>query len=161
MTKYICHNLLFVTMTKLVRYVTTRKSEKSLRRYFTPESTWCQLSLIKSRLQNQKRYNRYLDVISNLIYMFSKMCTRCRIVKSFDHFSPAKRLRDGMACHCKECHQIDCRESRRRQKEERIVEQEIYENNIHNLEVDLIVLMMWLALVVVVSIILMAILWGQ
>ena len=90
--------------------------------------------------------------------MFSKMCTRCRIVKSFEHFSPAKRPRDGMACHCKECHQIDCRESRRRQKEERIVEQEIYENNIHNLEVDLIVLMMGLALVVVVSIILMAIL---
>ena len=73
--------------------------------------------------------------------MFSKMCTRCRIVKSFDHFSSAKRSRDGMACHCKECHQIDCRESRRRQKEERIVEREIYENNIHNLEVDLIVLM--------------------
>jgi len=148
-------------MTRLVRYVTMWKNEKNLRRCFTPRSIWCHLNLIESRLQNQKRYNRYSDVISNFQYMFSKMCTRCRIVKSFDHFSPAKRPRDGMACHCKECHQIDCRESRRRQKEERIVEREIYENNIHNLEVDLIVLMAWLALVVVVSIILMAILWGQ
>jgi len=89
------------------------------------------------------------------------MCTRCRIVKSFFDFSPDNRSIDGKACHCKACHRIDCRESRRRAKEERIVEQEIYENNIHNLEVDLIVLMAWLALVVVVSIILMAILWGQ
>ena len=103
-------------------------------------------------------FRKSYEDIFNFQYMFSKMCTKCRIVKSFDHFSPAKRPRDGMACHCKECHQIDCRESRRRQKEERIVEREIYENNIHNLEVDLIVLMMGLALVVVVSIILMAIL---
>ena len=111
-----------------------------------------------SQRRQYKRYRKSYADIFNFQYMFSKMCTKCRIVKSFDHFSPSKRPRDGMACHCKECHQIDCRESRRRQKEERIVEQEIYENNIHNLEVDLIVLMMGLALVVVVSIILMAIL---
>ena len=148
-------------MTRLVRYVTMWKNEKSLRMFSIQGFIWCHKRLIESRTHHVKRYNRYSDVIFNFQYMFSKMCTRCRIVKSFDHFSPAKRHRDGMACHCKECHQIDCRESRRRQKEERIVEQEIYENNIHNLEVDLIVLMAWLALVVVVSIILMAILWGQ
>jgi hypothetical protein len=70
--------------------------------------------------------------------MFSKMCTRCRIVKSFFDFSPENRAIDGKACHCKACHRIDCRESRRRAKEVREVEQEIAEARMYDDEVGLI-----------------------
>jgi hypothetical protein len=70
--------------------------------------------------------------------MFSKMCTRCRIVKSFFDFSPDNRTIDGKSCHCKACHRIDCRESRRRAKEVREVEQEIAEARMYDDEVGLI-----------------------
>ena len=75
------------------------------------------------------------------------MCTRCRIVKSFDHFSKASKTRDGLQYTCKPCHSIQNRVSRakviERKIEEAIVQYEIEnkDRDVFELEINMVTFM--------------------
>ena len=77
--------------------------------------------------------------------MFSKMCTRCRIVKSFDQFSKASKTRDGLQYTCKPCHTIENRVSRakviERKIEEALVQYEIENKDSYEMEINMVTFM--------------------
>ena len=75
------------------------------------------------------------------------MCTRCRIVKSFEHFSKGNRYKDGLQYTCKPCHAIQNRVSRakviERKIEEAIVQYEIEnkDRDVFELEINMVTFM--------------------
>ena len=79
--------------------------------------------------------------------MFSKMCTRCRIVKSFEHFSKGNKYKDGLQYTCKPCHSIQNRVSRsnviERKIEDAIVQHEIEnkDRDVFELEINMVTCM--------------------
>ena len=79
--------------------------------------------------------------------MFSKMCTKCRIVKSFEQFSKGNRYKDGLQYTCKPCHSIQNRVSRakviERKIEEALVQYEIEnkDRDVFELEINMVTFM--------------------
>jgi len=95
--------------------------------------------------------------------MFSKMCTRCRIVKSFDQFSKGNRYKDGLQYTCKPCHSIQNRVSRanviERKIEEAIVQYEIENKDSYEMEINMVTFMVGFIVSLSLLCIVIAIVW--
>lgn len=56
----------------------------------------------------------------------SKICCRCKVVKSKDSFAKNKRIKDGLHTHCRDCHKVDYQNTKDYQKN--YAKQWVYDN---------------------------------
>lgn len=68
--------------------------------------------------------------MSLVVEKLSKVCSKCRMEKSLDSFSPSKKVKDGRNSWCKDCNRFNTQERRKgHQEEENARARELYKTN--------------------------------